>query len=372
MNNCAVIGLGFGDEGKGVVTDYLCSMAIKEEDNPLVVRFSGGHQAGHTVMCNGKRHVFSSFGSGTLRGVPTYWQAPCTVDPMGLLVEYDLLKHKNIEPVLAIDPECPVTTPYDKMVNRADKTHLKNGTCGVGFGQTIEREERGYSLKARDLLYPSILKIRLDLIKEHYGLNNPDLDSPFLDACRVVAETFAITGTYPYNGCVIYEGSQGLLLDKNIGFFPHVSRMNAAHYFIDTEQLYLVTRAYQTRHGNGPMSNEHCPHNIPENPHESNKENEFQGTFRRAYLDTDMLSYAISSCNAINKQSENYILAVTCLDQVQGNWVFTHKGEVCRFESENDFLKALSGILEIKKVLCVRSPRTEDIDETFDLRTFPR
>lgn len=88
----AVIGLGFGDEGKGITTDYLCS----KTKNPLVVRFCGGSQVGHTVVHNGIRHVFSSFGSGTLRGVPTYWSHKCALDPIGMLNELDVLKEKGI------------------------------------------------------------------------------------------------------------------------------------------------------------------------------------------------------------------------------------------------------------------------------------
>src|SRR5690606_12238557 len=105
----AVIGIGFGDEGKGITTDFLCSRSR----NPIVVRFSGGHQAGHTVVLNGVRHVFSNFGSGTLRGAPTYWAKYCTVNPIGIINELDSLIKKGITPKLYIDEKCPITTPYD-------------------------------------------------------------------------------------------------------------------------------------------------------------------------------------------------------------------------------------------------------------------
>ncbi|HSY75885.1 MAG TPA: adenylosuccinate synthetase, partial [Bacteroidia bacterium] len=64
-----VVGLGYGDESKGSTTAFLC----QQGSNPLVIRYCGGHQAGHTVIYSGKRHVFSNFGSGTLQGAPTYW-----------------------------------------------------------------------------------------------------------------------------------------------------------------------------------------------------------------------------------------------------------------------------------------------------------
>ncbi len=75
MSNRAVIGLGFGDEGKGVVTEYLCS---QDPEHTVVVRFSGGQQAGHKVCKGDTEHIFSNFGSGTLSGCPTYWSEHCT------------------------------------------------------------------------------------------------------------------------------------------------------------------------------------------------------------------------------------------------------------------------------------------------------
>ncbi len=97
MKNYAVIGLGFGDEGKGMFTDILCSRLYQ----PIVVRFSGGQQAGHTVYKDRKvSHVFSNFGSGSFRKVPTFWSRFCTMDPVGILNELSILKTKNVNPLL--------------------------------------------------------------------------------------------------------------------------------------------------------------------------------------------------------------------------------------------------------------------------------
>ena len=114
MISKAVIDCGFGDSGKGKVVSYFCSYF----DHPLVIRFSGGQQAGHhVVLPDGPEHVFSNFGSGTLQGIPTYWSKYCTVDPVGILNELDILKDKGVEPKLYIDSFCPVTTPYEKTFN---------------------------------------------------------------------------------------------------------------------------------------------------------------------------------------------------------------------------------------------------------------
>jgi adenylosuccinate synthase len=350
----AVIGLGFGDEGKGLIVDYLCS----KSNNPLVVRYSGGHQAGHTVVRNNIRHIFSNFGSGTLSHAPTYWSKFCTVDPVGLIKELHILKEKGISPVLFIDKRCPITTPFDIINNR--KKDIKNGTCGVGVGTTFEREDNFYSLLAGDILFPSVMKMKLKIIENHYGWVNYQPDF-FYEAVNEIVKSSCIVLVDEYfeQQDMIFEGSQGLMLDKNFGFFPHVTRSNVGTKnilaFTNFFQTYLVTRAYQTRHGHGPMTNGDIPHNIIEDPNETNIENEYQGEFRRTLLDVDLLQYAISRDEYINKD-ENKVLAVTCLDHIKNEYRFTHKGNIVYCNDENDFLEKISSILDIKNLLVSHSP----------------
>ena len=85
-----VVGLAFGDEGKGLTTDYLCA----QYPNSLVVRFSGGQQCGHQVAIGDQRHIHASFASGTLRGLPSYFTEHCCFYPVTLLEEYKLLLNK--------------------------------------------------------------------------------------------------------------------------------------------------------------------------------------------------------------------------------------------------------------------------------------
>ena len=108
----SVIGLGYGDEGKGSVVDYL---AAKYPKNSLVVRHAGGHQVGHTVMVDNIIHEFRNFGSGTFRDVPTYYTKPCTISPIGFHIEYDTLYEKmpTVTPIVYIHPLCPIVTIYD-------------------------------------------------------------------------------------------------------------------------------------------------------------------------------------------------------------------------------------------------------------------
>jgi len=358
MRTQAVIGLGFGDEGKGIVTDYLCSVT----ESPLVVRFSGGHQAGHTVVLDGVRHVFSNFGSGTLRGAPTMWSKHCTVEPVGLFNEYDILMMKGIIPKLFISTKCPITTPYDIHENRRDENILENGSCGVGVGATIAREEAHYSLTFGDLFYPSIVAIKLQNIQRYYGYK-VNLDRFYEAINRLMNHPQIMpVDNFSIEENIIFEGSQGLLLDEKIGFFPHVTRgftgtTNIAKY---RPRLFMVTRAYQTRHGNGPMTNESISHNITLDPLETNVENEFQGKFRRSLLDVDLLRYAISKDDYIRKNT-NKSLVITCLDHIEDDYRFTYKRAITNCLTKGEFIDRIRLILNFKDVYISESNESKNI-----------
>jgi adenylosuccinate synthase len=359
MNSKAVIGLGLGDCGKGIVTDYLCSIT----ESPLVGRFSGGHQAGHTVVYEGVRHVFSNFGSGTLRGVPTFWAKYCTVEPIGLFNEYDLLLMKNIIPKLFISIKCPITTPYEIHENRRDESILEHGSCGVGVGATIAREEAHYSLTFGDLFYPSVVAIKLSNIQKYYGFNL-NLDRFYEAVNRLMNHPQIIpVDRFPTNyENIIWEGSQGLLLDQHIGFFPHVTRgFTGTTNIKDTRpDLFLITRAYQTRHGNGPMTNESLPHNIKLDPLETNVEHEYQGKFRRSLLDLDLLLYGMSKDDYI-RQNTNKKLVITCLDHVTGDYRFTYKGSIAHCLHKDEFIARVSAILGIDTVYVSETNESKNI-----------
>lgn len=348
--NKAVIGLGYGDEGKGQVTDYLAS----SPHYPLVVRYCGGHQAGHTVIANGVRHVFSNFGSGTIRYASTYWMRHCTVSPVGVFNEFQELTRKGLTPLLYIDKDCPIVTPYDKTVNRTNDKMLSNGTCGLGFGTTLQREENFYHLQYLDLFNPFIFKMKLEAIKTYYGYSGcPQTDTitEFLKCCEFMVENIpCVDETKMENVDLLFEGAQGLMLDQDIGFFPHVTRSNTGSKRIRQydPKYYLVTRAYQTRHGAGPMSNENLPHNIKKNPDETNVFNEWQRDFRIALLDVDMLEYAIKKDNL---EYSKPFLCITCLEHVRNDYRFTRHGQIVYCRHEREFCTKIAKELKIDYVL---------------------
>lgn len=371
MRNTFVIGAGFGDEGKGRVVDYLC----EKSPNPIVVRFSGGHQAGHHVIRGSVDHVFSNFGSGSILGAPTYWSKFCTVDPDGTINERIALLGKGVTPTLYIDPKCPITTPGDKFYNTILEGRNHHGSCGVGFGTTIQREADGVSLLFGDLFNKTVLKIKLKLITEYYqqvtrgsewGANEwrwgrHNWCDSFMESCEELIElpNILIQNQIPSGySDYIFEGSQGLLLDQHIGFFPHVTRSNtgcanARVLFRKSvpPKIYLVTRAYQTRHGNGPMTNEGDNAFIRENPYEQNFSTGNQGEFRRSILDLDLINYALDRERYIRKRAKaEKVLVITCLDLLE-QFTLTHESTLHYFDEEQkfvDYITTNTGFTQVK------------------------
>lgn len=362
-NSYAVIGLGFGDEGKGACVNSLCRFL----PNSLVIRYSGGQQAGHTVtLKDGTSHVFANFSSGSFQGAITYWSKFCSFDPIGVVNELKVLESKGYRPTLYIDKKSPITTPYDKEHNRSTiSTAILDGTCGAGVGTTFEREENHYSLTAGDLLFPSVLQIKLKLIQSIYS-SSANV-SNFLEACEIIRNAFDIhfkDGIPDGFANYIFEGSQGLLLDQNIGFFPHVTRsntgtqnifkMNLVNWASFQPHLYLVTRAFQTRHGNGPMTNTHVPHNIKTNSLETNVTNKYQGTFRRALLDLDLLKYGIEH-DVYIRETKHKELIITCMDLIENEYRYTINGKIINHLNKIDFAAGVAEYLRIPKVSITES-----------------
>jgi adenylosuccinate synthase len=336
-----VLGLGFGDESKGSTTSFLCSQAQK----PLVIRFNGGHQAGHTVLHGKHRHTFSNFGSGTMQGAATYWSQFCTLYPTGVLNEWKALQ--KYQPKLFVHPLAPVATPFDRIHNVTTEADNRHGSCGVGFGSTLARHESYYKIHVQDLYFPSVLEMKLSQITQklyHKYLpdNWVDIFDKFLETCKFVAENIISTNiNFDDYGHYIFEGAQGIMLDMDFGFFPHVTRSNTtsknAWSIIESMQIkyrlpvnvYYVTRSYQTRHGNGPMTWEgQCPP-LGNNEKENNVYNQWQGKFRTGILDADLLRYALQCDSHFSYHfGTDKNLVVTCMDQTGVDFPFADHGEL--------------------------------------------
>lgn len=333
-----VIDLAFGDGGKGVLTDNLCARSPNK--SVLVVRFSGGHNAGHTVIRDGVKHVFSSFGAGTLNGRPSFFTEDTAFYLPNMFVEWEILKAKGINPRLTIHPLASMTTPYDVAWNRMTERRNRHGSCGAGIAATMKRNiETPHKLYAVDLLNHSMLKEKLAGINGYYQrlleqsdlsyvkyaafgkLLEPELDK-FLDVLGEWQAMFSIGDIPTHYPHYVFEGSQGIMLDMDHGVFPNVTyanttSKNALKYCerlgLQTE-IFYVTRCYLTRHGSGWMPNENKP-NLINNEEEINVFNEWQTDFRTGELDYGLLNQAIAIDKAYHKKQFRTNLVVGCVDQ---------------------------------------------------------
>jgi adenylosuccinate synthase len=336
-NVSIVLGLGYGDEGKGLTTDYLCSQA----KNPIVIRFSGGQQAGHTVMVDDKKHIHSNFGAGTLRGVPSYFSEHTTIYPTTILREMKVLEDKGITPKLTIHPLAKITTPYDVYANRNDSDNCNHGTCGLGVGKTMKRNESPFKLYAIDLLNPTIFHKKINQIKDLYykehWFSGENFINDMVDFCAAIEDIEWDIQNYNYLykfNDWIFEGSQGILLDMDHGVFPHVTYSNTTSKNVwsilknfdwddyKTPKIYYITRAYSTRHGNGPFIEEEI--NLVNNEEETNVNNKWQKEFKIANIKYKDLIYAIDVDNIYSGRKGLKTLVVTCLDQMPEGFEFKY------------------------------------------------
>jgi adenylosuccinate synthase len=334
-----VVGLGFGDEGKGMTTSSLCL----SDKYKIVVRFSGGQQAGHTVYNNETQHICSNYGAGVLSGIPTYFTEHTTVYPNTIYRETLVLREKGIEtPTLIVHPLTKITTPSDVAYNRVMERKKRHGSCGLGVGATMDRNiNTGYKLYCVDIETPKIFEEKLKNISNYYKSKLFDKDD-IIDFTEIEAHEMK-TFIDVYNSSfiilnynhlklyeeIIFEGSQGILLDMDHGIFPNVTYSNTTSKnaldicvnklgmeYNDIE-IFYITRCYQTRHGNGWVSNDN--NIVLQNFYsETNETNDWQGNFRVREIDYDLLEYSFKIDDIYSENVENKNIVITCLDQRPG------------------------------------------------------
>lgn len=322
----AVIGANFGDEGKGLVTDFLCAT----QGAGMVVRYNGGSQSGHTVVTpDGRRHVFHHFGAGTFCDVPTFLSQFFICNPLAWAYEIDDILEMKRNPILYAHPNCLITTFADMMINqqieqwRGNKRH---GSVGVGINETILRSDiPELKITMSDLWNGVDLKGRLTSICNKYSefrcgkaIENPeDMIENFIHCCAKFAELVHPLGISQCRE-PIFEGGQGLLLDQNNKeFFPHLTRSNTGmknirslcdQAGIPDIEIYYVSRTYLTRHGAGPLPGEDPKIQFAD---DTNLAHPYQGKLRFASLDINGL---MKRCKSDAEQP--FKLVLTHCDQL--------------------------------------------------------
>lgn len=359
-----VIGSNFGDEGKGLFVDYFCNKFSSLNENVLNVRFSGGAQCGHTVVTPlSDRHIFRHFGAGSFnKNVSTYLSSFFIVNPILFRKEINELKSIGINPKVYIDESCRITFPFDMMINQIVEKYRNNnrhGSCGVGVFETVKRNESMINFYVKDCFNNPNLQEFYKICIETYVVNrlkelgvNNILDDDmrllrdnnifyhYLDDIKFLFENSTIVKSNiidNYNN-IIFEGSQGLLLDQlNIEYFPNltpsstglrnvISILNSLNKISDVEVCY-VTRSYFTRHGAGKFLSECQKSNINENMiDKTNGYNEFQHDLRYGYFDLNLFSNTMFKDWKLSENiNKNYniknSIAITHLDETN-NYLF--------------------------------------------------
>ena len=390
-----IIGAGYGDEGKGLITDYY---AAQSGEDCLVVRFNGGAQAAHTVVTpEGVRHVFSHFGSGSFVGSRTYLSKFFIINPVQYRKEFGVLIQKTSLPGTYADPDCLITTPWDMMANQIIEEHRtkRHGSCGIGINETVERnthDEFGLTVSSaallgRDELIRFLKSIRdnyyharlgrfgIHAVPERYAFFDDGVIERFLDDMRYFSDTTICSGASILGRAdtVIFEGAQGLMLDQNHPNFPHVTRSNTgltnvAELIKDTPAIrdidvVYATRVYATRHGAGPLPNEVAGLPYPRIEDRTNIPNTWQGTLRFGWLDLDVLKSVVFKDRTLMPFATSSI-ALTCLDQIDGNVKFFENKNEINFRAEKFAEYLSSAILPVS--LVSSGPTRSHVEEVAD------
>lgn len=368
MKAYIVIGLGYGDEGKGTITDALCRQFCAK----LVVRFNGGGNAAHTVCTpDGKRHIFSQFGSGTLAGAKTLLSRYMLVNPLAMINEAEALRAVGVPDAMDrvyIDERAMITTPFHIALNRLREMSRGvnlHGSCGMGIGETMAYAlaHPSESICAKDLRSPDLTKklaILQQILMGEYSqlllIRTENAEREMKRLCHPVSDIvmryvdFAkrvhilspqqTADLMSDHSLVVFEGAQGVLLDEDFGFAPYttwskttaVNARSILHEFNLPHRPTVigVTRTYSTRHGAGPFVSENpkLPFVDPNNPF-----NPWQKGFRVGDLDLVTLKYAIQ-CQPIDCVALTHMDAIST-PNAQVDIVQRYQKDSCNYTYTN-------------------------------------
>jgi adenylosuccinate synthase len=281
MANVAVVGAQWGDEGKGKIVDWLSERA------DVIVRFQGGHNAGHTLVIGGVTYKLSLLPSGIVRpGKLSVIGAGVVLDPWALLAEIDKLAGQGVTVTpdnLAIAENAPLILPVHRdldVLREAAAGKAKIGTTGRGIGPAYEDKVGRRAVRVCDLFDADTLDARLDRLLAHHDALRKGLGEPAIDRAALAAELRAVApklapfaapvwrlldGARREGRRILFEGAQGALLDVDYGTYPYVTSSNTmagmaavgAGVGPDAVGFTLgIVKAYTTRVGEGPFPTE--------------------------------------------------------------------------------------------------------------------
>jgi len=331
-----VVGLQWGDEGKGKIVDILA------EKSDAVVRFNGGSNAGHTVVVNNTKYVFHLIPSGALHGKKLIIGNGVVVDPIQLYNEIEFLKKNGINVDLHISERAHVVLPHHKFLDSSlDTKHgLKIGTTRRGIGPAYsDKMSRRYGLRMREYVESNFRNILEKIVRGKisilrlYGFKKSFekyLDEVYSEYSFYAKElkkyvsntTYLLNKLIDENKTILFEGAQGTLLDIDHGTYPYVTSSNTIAGAACTgsgispkkiDKIIGVFKAYVTRVGLGPLPTEIHDEKIADRIRSIG--NEFGATTGRprriGWLDLVALKYA-------EKINHTDFLAITKIDVLGG------------------------------------------------------
>ncbi|KJE49593.1 MULTISPECIES: adenylosuccinate synthase [Acidiplasma] len=273
-----ILGLQFGDEGKGKITDFLSG---SYDD---VVRFNGGANAGHTVVISGKKYKFHLIPSGALQAKTVILGNGMVIDPDELLSEIKILKDSNRDINIKISMNAHVVTEMHKCLDKKEesvRSKLNIGTTSMGIGPTYEDKYARTGIRIIDLSDINIIKQKIETIykmkrellrdskfndeneRDKLAMNLYNLGTEIIKYVDYTEEL--INNEYKTGKNILFEGAQGGMLDIDFGIYPFVTSSNtisgalsagSGFSFRKVNKVIGVFKAYQSKVGSGPFPTE--------------------------------------------------------------------------------------------------------------------
>ncbi len=348
-----IFGLNYGDEGKGSIID-----ALGHKFGPsTAIRFNGAHQAAHNVINKNIHHCFSHFGSNSLSNLKsnTVYSEDMVFDPLTMMEEAKVLntKTRNIWERIDIHENCELILPFHVLFGRKREYDRvkKFSTCGAGVGEYVRSKQKNIpTLKVIDLFKPDkylldkINFILNELLDEFPSSIREDkiistfINKKYIEFLHSEYKKFKVyieshVHNLPFekldeisNDVIIFESSQGNLLDPRYGVLPYVTKRHVAINPIDFKdieniQMIGISRIFTTRHGNGPLITEDESLRFFD---KHNVNNGWQGKFRIGHLDLVALKYSLNISNGLDGIALTHIDLLNKMDKIKvcTNYVF--------------------------------------------------
>jgi adenylosuccinate synthase len=354
LENLCIVGLQWGDEGKGKVVDYLA------DGFDSVVRFNGGSNAGHTVVVDGSKHVFHLLPSAALKSKNLLIAAGVAVDPDVLSEELSLVKRYRTRTV--VDFRATVVSPLDKMMDvmvEELRGSSAIGTTRRGVGPAYALRAFRLSPRVADIITDSLDMASMRNFYSKFLSKVPDMED-WRRKSRILLKKIAgnvsdvINEINEKGGAVLFEGSQGTLLDLLYGTYPFVTASGTLSNYVPESigvppnrvgDVMGVAKCYTTRVGSGPFPTETDKEDAAKIRNEGNEYGSTTGRPRRiGWLDMVSLKYAVK-INGVKKVSLTKLDVLSKLKRFKICEAYSVDGE----ETE-DFARCLPKIDEVRPV----------------------